>query len=58
MIVVKINKLGYLRILSVVACEYALGIEVTRILQTAAYSVPVQFRSVLFVFVVALPKNW
>ena len=56
MIVVKINKLGYLRRLSVV--EYALGIEVTRILQTAAYSVPVQFRSVLFVFVLALPKNW
>ena len=52
----KINKLEYLRILSVVH-EYALGIEVTRILQTAAYSVPVQFCSVLFVFVLALPKN-
>lgn len=48
MIVVKINKLVYLRILLVV--EYELGIEVTRILQTAAYSV-------LFVFVLALPKN-
>ena len=49
MIVVKINKLEYLRLLPVV--EYALGIEVTRILQTREDKIRIPKRpcNVLFI---------